>query len=56
MLDDKPIAMKIKTIIKNETNVTSIDFRTLLRNRSIALFLYLYKTKLHFLFRLFRFV
>ena len=36
ILEDTPIPMKIKTIIKKEISVTKTDFRTLLRNRSIA--------------------
>ena len=55
MLEDKPIAMNIKTIIRNETNVTSIDFRTLLRNRSIAFILYLRQNKITFFIQIISF-
>lgn len=40
--------MKIKTMIKKEISVTKTDFRTLLRNRSIAFYLYLKYSKITF--------
>ena len=40
--------MKIKTMIKKEISVTKTDFRTLLRNRSIALLFYFKYSKITF--------